>query len=135
MEVELKTKAISDLMKNAKDAFELLPANLCLFYRTDPIAKIKQYLDSQWKFNICCDCCQERPIHIAVKYRSELLSILSSKAEIDLPNKFGETALHLACEMGNTSMVIYLLHAGANPLKKNAKAETCLFVWQRKADA
>ncbi len=47
--VELKTKAISDLMKNAKDAFELLPANLCLFYRTDPIAKIKQYLDSQWK--------------------------------------------------------------------------------------
>ncbi|OXU19925.1 hypothetical protein TSAR_009954 [Trichomalopsis sarcophagae] len=132
--VEPKTKAISDLMKNAKDAFELLPPNLCLFYRKDPIAKIKQYLDSQWKFNICCDCCQERPVHIAIKYRPELLSILSSKAEIDLPNKFGETALHLACEMGNTSMVIYLLHAGANPLKKNPKGETCLTMCQRKAD-
>uniref|UniRef100_UPI001AB0200F ankyrin repeat domain-containing protein n=1 Tax=Flavobacterium poyangense TaxID=2204302 RepID=UPI001AB0200F len=128
---ETKNTSISTFMVGAEKAFQSLPPNICEFYRSASFDEIKQHLDEQWKFNLSCECCHERPIHFAVRYCHDLLNIWSSVTEIDLPNKSGETALHVACEMNSLDAVVYLLSRGADPLKKNAKGETCLYVCQR----
>ncbi|KAF0691286.1 Aste57867_17464 [Aphanomyces stellatus] len=56
-------------------------------------------------------------LHLAIERRrvSIALYLIHHMAEIDMPNAFGATPLHVACLMGNLSIASVLLDAGANP--------------------
>ena len=58
------------------------------------------------------------------------LTILSSLLEIqiDEPNAFGNTALHIACYLGQDAVAIELVNAGANVNQPNDKGFTPLHV-------
>lgn len=56
----------------------------------------------------------------------ELLTILAAYFQVDEPNSFGNTALHMACYMGQDCVATELVNCGANINQANHQGNTPL---------
>jgi hypothetical protein len=70
------------------------------------------------------------PLHAAVSQGStkalDMVPVLLGHAPVDLEDKAGDTALHLAAQLGDVRMVQLLLDHGAEPQAVNSKQQTAL---------